>query len=160
MRFLKQIACILFPLVASACQADPPPGKSPQAKDTPKAACETLLPDPDVLPSLVIAGTDAVEMASFKPAQVITGAFSSEAGGAKQKVTINKAEFYSITRTYSEPGLPDNKKSYSGLCVHENKLIGEGIVVSFVENGLLLWEADSGLEFISNELWTLFNRSK
>jgi len=120
-----------------------------------KANCNKTAFDKVTLPSMVLAGTEVFEKSQWQAAPLTLGSYTAEVGGAVIAIALSSPTqgIVNIERSYREPGMsPDNKK-YDGLCVDGSRLYGTSVMLEFVNDGVLLWEGNSGNAFISSDLF-------
>ncbi|MET1255302.1 hypothetical protein [Aliikangiella maris] len=116
----------------------------------------------------VLTGTDMQPLSDFKyqPAEQQTATYSSENGGATltvkvatEKTSINTQQTtFHITRIYQEPGLPNDIKTYSPVCIQNEKLYHPSLRALTTADSLLWLELDSQNEFISADFWIRLTR--
>lgn len=142
-----------------------------------KVICNKEYFDKVTLPSMVLSGTDVFEKTEWQEAPLTIGSYSAEVGGATIRVVLTAVILNSkeqavqanvpqmqgavnVVRTYREPGMSVDSKSYEGLCAEGNRLYGNSVLLEFVNGGVLLWEGNAGNEFISNELFIFLTEQK
>lgn len=108
---------------------------------------------------LVLVGTDVVNVKDFKQNhEQLSKRYSTEIGGATLVLSLDFApDYQTIIRTFKVPGQPDNAKTYN-LCASEEDFSSDKLRLKVVKDGVLLLEADPGIEGIPNDLWILYSR--
>lgn len=127
-----------------------------------KASCNKTAFNKATLPNMVLAGTEVFEKSQWQAAPLTLGSYTAEVGGAVIAIALSSPTqgIVNIERSYREPGMsPDNKK-YDGLCVDGSRLYGTSVMLEFVNDGVLLWEGNSGNAFISSDLFMFLKENQ
>lgn len=148
----------------TACSAENQqgPSESPRESTVVETTACTIPEDAFFnLPQDVLAGTDVLPLADFKPvASTEKRSFISEMGGAVLQLNIeyDSNKQLAVVREYVEPGMPAETKRYAGLCINQGRIYGPDVRGIFFQDGLLWLELNSGNGFIPPDLWVLLQQ--
>jgi len=111
------------------------------------------------MPDLVLVGTDVVDIEIFdKSQEPLSKSYSAEAGGAVLELSLELyAEYLTIIRAFNEPGQDVNLKTYV-ICNSEEELSSDELHIRVVDNGVLMFEAEPGVDGIPDDLWILYDK--
>ncbi len=111
------------------------------------------------LPEVVLQGVDTADLKSFEFSESSHRSYRSEIGGAIiQLELIPVNNFYTIKRSYKEPGEADVNAIYEQVCINDKYIFGSDTRGLFTKNGILWLELNSGNEFISSDLWIYMDK--
>jgi hypothetical protein len=122
------------------------------------AVCQGQIPPTDVL-----VGTDTRNLNSFKLSKrsLLPGRYTAETGGATVEVNILKSgAAINVTRKFREPGQKEQVRTYPNVPRHTDGSYASPRVRLLVteDDGILVWEAASGVESMPDSLWFFLSR--
>lgn len=128
---------------------------------SPAALKEALRSTPDS----VLVGTDVGLLSGYvesaRPVSV-PEIFLSEQGGATAEIQlVMGASGPTLTRRFLEPGTEAQSKRYDSLSSHANRvrLSGSEIEVLGLDDAILVWEKNSGVDGIPDSLWIRYEKA-
>lgn len=169
----KYMALFLAVLVMSSCSSENKVnGKASQITsykscsescDYGNEGQEKLHADVQKLPDGVLDGAGLVSLTAFETAPDVQTNYYAEIDGAVLSIKIEPKEgHYKLTRTYTEPEFVPAVKEYYPVHLKNGYLIGDNIIGWSVggwhelSEGLILWEAQSGIESIPTDSSILY----
>ncbi len=135
----------------TACSASPE--KSSIGND-----CNSLNFNLSALPSLVLVGTDLVELSTFNlEPRALSETYQAEIGGASLGLTVSdQSKKKIITRTFQEPGENQITSVFYPVCQSESLILAGDMKGKIVEDGLLVLEQKVEVEGIPSYLWVFY----
>lgn len=110
------------------------------------------------LPSLVLVGTDVVELSTFNLGlRELSETYQAEMGGASLGLTVSdQSKKKIITRTFKEPGENQLTSVFYPVCQSEELILAGDLKGKIVEEGLLVLEQKAEVEGIPSDLWIFY----
>ena len=126
-----------------------------------ESACEVNTFSELDLPTLVVVGTDVVNIESFQSNEGRLGNnYSTEIGGAILTLSIiSDSKNTNIKRTFQEPGEPIHTSLYELICISKGTLRAQNLIGKVVNDGILLLEKKPNVDGIPVNLWVFYDKN-
>jgi len=114
------------------------------------------------LPTLVIVGTDVVNIELFQSSKkALAKSYSAEIGGATLNFLVTSdSNNTDIERTFQEPGEPIYSNVYKSVCIYNDTIQAENFIGKVVDDGVLVLEKTPRVDGIPVDLWILYSEVK
>ena len=116
-------------------------------------------------PSMVLDGTNVKDLNDYRFSRLEpkAGEYETETGGAEIRLVIRKeGKTFQVHRHYGEPGIPAQTKVYSNFKQSKGGVFQtKGARLRVTDNGgILFLQTSSGVDAITESMWTYFGLSK